>query len=359
MTKWYNGDKIRATNADIQITYGKRSNGKSYDDKLDSLESFAKYGNEFFYLRRRLEEIKGVNINSYFSDMHDPLNEMFAGRFDGIGEYDIMARAGEFYLIGFDSDYNRNLFGRIGYYAALVQGEYKKTASFPNVTKLTYEEFLTRGAELENEFTRFQSIISTVGRNRENFKVRLIGNTVNMNSQILRGMNIDPRKIKKGELKVYDYFSDSGSKTRVAVEYCAADEGDETNRFFNFGHQREAMIINGEWETDSYNLYKELPEKDITDQFVFTDGVIKSYVYVDAVHAKMYVSSTRENTAGQYIVLSTEMTRLNRNTYNWDSDYKPLKNLKTAIKSIMLNGNIAFSSYLAADDFYYITNGRI
>ena len=37
MAKWYNGDKMRATNADIQITYGKRSNGKSYDDKIDSL----------------------------------------------------------------------------------------------------------------------------------------------------------------------------------------------------------------------------------------------------------------------------------------------------------------------------------
>lgn len=359
MAKWYNGEKIRSTGADIQITYGKRSNGKSYDDKIDSLESFAKNGDEFFYLRRRLEEIKGVNINTYFSDMHAVLNELFSGRYSDIVEYDIHARGGEFYLIGYDNHYERHLFDRIGYYAALVQGEYKKTASFPTVTKLTYEEFLTRGVELDDEFTKLQSIISTVGRNRENFRVRLIGNTVNMNSQILRGMNIDPRKIQQGELKVYDYYSDNGTKTRVAVEYCASDEGDTVNRFFNFGRQREAMIVNGEWETDSYRLYSDLPENDITDQFVFTDGVIKVYVYVDANNQKMYVNNQRENTAGKYITFSTDVTRLNRNTFNWSCDYKPVLNVKRAIKSIMNNGNVEFSSYLTADDFYYITNGRL
>lgn len=359
MAKWYNGEKIRAINADIEVTYGKRTNGKSYDDKKDSLEAFAKNGDEFFYLRRRLEEIKGVKINTYFSDMHTVLNELFNGRYADIVEYDVLARGGEFYLIGYDKHYERHLFERIGYYGALVQGEYLKSASFPKVTKLTFEEFLTRNVELEDEFTKLQSIISTVGRNRKHFRVRLIGNTVNQNNQILRGMNIDPRKIDQGELKVYDYYSDKGTRTRVAVEYCPSDEGDEENRFFNFGRQREAMIVNGEWETDAYRLYRDLPENDITDQFVFTDGVIKVYVYVDANNLQMYVNNQRENTAGKYITFSTDVTRLNRNTFNWSCDYKPVMNVKRAIKSIMNNGNVEFSSYLAADDFYYITNGRL
>ena len=356
---FYSGNRIRSTHADIEITYGKRSNGKSYDDKLDSLTAYASTGAEFFYLRRRLEEIKGINIRSYMADMHPVLQELFKGRYDGITEYDVMPRSGEFYLTGYDADYNRHLFGRMGYYYAMVQGEYSKTASFPLVTKLTFEEFLTRKPELDDEFTLLQSIISTVGRDRPNFRVRLIGNTVNQNSQILRALNINPRLIQPGELKVYDYFGDDGAKTRVAVEYCKPDEGNATSRFANFGRQKEAMIVNGEWETDAYPLYTDLPETTITDQFVLTDGIIKVYLYVDWNNRKGYVSNVREDTIGEYIVLSTDTTILNRNTYNWDCEYKPIITCKQNIRSLMQNGQLLFRDYLTADDFFYITKGRL
>lgn len=356
---YYSGDRIRAAKADIEITFGKRSNGKSYDDKLDSLRTYAETGNQFFYLRRRLEEIKGINLKSYFADMHQVLQTLFKGRFDGITEYDVEPRAGEFYLVGYDEEYNKHLFGVIGYYGALVQDEYKKTASFPNVTKLTFEEFLTRKPELDDEFTRLQNIISTVGRDRPGFRVRLIGNTVNMNSQILRGLNIDPRKLHQGEMKVYDYFGDDGARTRVAVEWTAPNEGVATSRFANFGRQKEAMIVNGEWEVDSYPLYTELPETKITDQFVLTDGVIKCYLYVDWTNRVGYCSNVREDTVGEYVVLSTDETILNRNTYNWACDYVPVQTVKRNIRSLVLNGQMRFKDYLTADDFFYITKGRL
>lgn len=67
---YYSSDNIEKENANINIIYGEKSNGKSYEIKHKvGIEKYLKTGKRFILLRRWAEDIKNDWIERYFSDV--------------------------------------------------------------------------------------------------------------------------------------------------------------------------------------------------------------------------------------------------------------------------------------------------
>ena len=74
---YYNLDNIDKENANFNLIYGERSNGKSYQVKhkkginpyLKSVEDGIKKAERFMLIRRWKEEIKPEKIEQYFLDI--------------------------------------------------------------------------------------------------------------------------------------------------------------------------------------------------------------------------------------------------------------------------------------------------
>lgn len=66
----YNIDNIDKENANFNLIYGEKSNGKSYQVKhKKAVEHYIKTGNRFILLRRWREDISNLWIEQYFSDV--------------------------------------------------------------------------------------------------------------------------------------------------------------------------------------------------------------------------------------------------------------------------------------------------
>lgn len=66
----YNMDNIDKIGARINLIYGERSNGKSYQVKhKKAVEKYLKTGKRFILLRRLREEISSEKIEQYFQDV--------------------------------------------------------------------------------------------------------------------------------------------------------------------------------------------------------------------------------------------------------------------------------------------------
>ena len=66
----YNIDEIDKINARINLIYGERSNGKSYQVKhKKAVEKYIKTGKRFILMRRLREEISSEKIEQYFQDV--------------------------------------------------------------------------------------------------------------------------------------------------------------------------------------------------------------------------------------------------------------------------------------------------
>ena len=66
----YNMDELLTHNADINIIWGERSNGKSYQVKHKrAIINYLETGNRFMYVRRLREEVTVEKVEQYFKDV--------------------------------------------------------------------------------------------------------------------------------------------------------------------------------------------------------------------------------------------------------------------------------------------------
>lgn len=82
----YNIDKIDSIGARINLIYGERSNGKSYQVKhKKAVEKYLKTGKRFILMRRLREEISSEKIEQYFQDVD--VSKLTNGRYNCITLY--------------------------------------------------------------------------------------------------------------------------------------------------------------------------------------------------------------------------------------------------------------------------------
>lgn len=271
--KFYTTEKIDKKNAIYNVIFGERSNGKTYALLKKALKNYAKDGSQFGYVRRWKEDITGRRAQRLFSGINEngEVSKITKGNFSGVHYH-----AGKFYLCNYDEK-GKVIYGDsdcIGFTFALSDGEHDKSTSFPNITTIIFDEFLTNRLYLNDEFVLFMNTVSTIVRRRENVKIYMLGNTVNKFCPYFQEMGLTHiPKMEQGKIDVYQY-GDSGLK--VAVEYCTpTEQSKKTSRYFAFNNPKLEMITGGAWELAIYPHlpYKYKPRDVILTYFIIFNDI--------------------------------------------------------------------------------------
>lgn len=256
MAKYYSLKKINQKDATYNVVFGERSNGKTYACLMQALKNYFKYGQQFAYIRRWTVDVAPRRMSNLFGAL---IESGVVAKLSNNQFSSIFYRTGRFYVCNFDkrgkpiySDKNV-----IGYAFALIQNEHNKANSYPKVTNIIFDEFISSTTYLQNEFVLFMNTISTIVRNRTDVKIYMLGNTVNKFCPYFKEMGLsNVTKQKQGTIDIYNY---GDSKLKVAVEY--ADNSKilkKNNYYFGFDNPKLKMITQGEWE---FNLYPHAPIK--------------------------------------------------------------------------------------------------
>lgn len=261
---------ILSKKARYNVVYGERSNGKTYGALQKGIEDYFKDGSEFAYIRRWDEDLVGKKGESLFNGIikNGVIRRLSKGKWNHV-----VYKSRAYYFAFIDDEGIITTDVKPFCYAfALTQHEHYKSNSYPNIRNIIFDEFLTRGVYLPDEFVIFQNVLSTLIRLRDDVIIFMLGNTVNKFSPYFKEMGLTRiRDQKIGTIDVYDY-GESG--LTVAVEYSDMPVKEKkSNVYFAFNNPRLEMIKNGAWEIDLYPHYPRdqyegiNPYKDI--KFVF------------------------------------------------------------------------------------------
>lgn len=249
--EYYKLDRILKKKCQYNLIIGERSNGKTYACLDYALERFFKHGEQTAYLRRYREDFRGKRGDSLFA------NHVGNGRVKhhSNDEYEtIKYYAGRWFPATIDPDTRKLVSGPdpfcFGF--SLSEIEHDKSTAYPNITTIIFDEFLTRGYYLPNEFVTLMNCLSTIIRHRNNVTIFLLGNTVNKYCPYFKEMGLSHvAEMEQGKIDVYHY-GDSG--LRVAVERCSRPKQGvkKSDVYFAFDNPELEMITGGAWEIAMY-----------------------------------------------------------------------------------------------------------
>lgn len=197
------------------VVFGERSNGKTYSSLQYALEEYVKSGNQFAYLRRYAEDIRPKNLSNLFSGHVDNglIAKLTKGEWDNI----VYSRA-RFYFERIKEDGTREVSENpCGFAFDLNSMEHYKSTSFPRITTVIFDEFMSRSGYLPNEFILFTNSLSTIIRHRDNVKIIMLGNTVNKSCPYFGEMGL--KHIKDQEPGTVDVYQYSQTQLKVVCEY--------------------------------------------------------------------------------------------------------------------------------------------
>lgn len=248
------------------VVFGERSNGKTYSALDYALERYKKTGEQFAYVRRWGEDIRKKNLSTLFSGHAE--NGRISKIFDGEWNQ-IYYGSSKFYLENRTEDDIIRADENCGFAFDLNSMEHYKSTSFPRVTTIIFDEFMSRNGYLPNEWILFANTLSTIIRHRDNVKIIMLGNTVNKYCPYFSEMGLNHIKDQKpGTVDVYHY-GDSG--LTVVTEYTGTSikqGGKASDVYFSFDNPELKMITGGAWEISIYpHLDVKYRPKDVITNF--------------------------------------------------------------------------------------------
>lgn len=263
--KFYSLDNILTKNADYNIVFGERSNGKTYAALEYGIKQFVEsgYQNQTAIVRRWKEDIKGKRAETLYNaiEANGRIAELTNGEYTEVYYFN-----GRYYLSNFDSDLQKHVphTKPLAYTFALSEMEHDKSTSYPDITTVIFDEFLTRRYYLPDEFILFMNVLSTIIRQRNNVKIFMLGNTVNKYCPYFTEMGL--KHIGQMEQGTIDVYKFGKGQLTIAVEYATTiSKNKESNKYFCFDDSESVqMIINGAWEMAIYpHLSVKYDDKDI------------------------------------------------------------------------------------------------
>lgn len=263
MPKYYRLKNILSKRAQYNMIFGERSNGKTYSVLEYALKKYVETGEQLAIIRRWQDDFTGKRGGSMYANLvsNGAVQKITRGEWTGIYYY-----SSRWYLMRIENDKKVISDEPIAYGFALSAMEHDKSTSYPNITTIMLDEFLTRSSYLNDEFVLFMNVVSTIIRHRTNVIIFMLGNTVNKYCPYFKEMGLTHiRQMKPGDIDVYRY---GDSELTVAVEYTAPmKEGKESNFFFAFDNPKLSMITGGAWEID---IYPHCPVKYKPKEILFT-----------------------------------------------------------------------------------------
>lgn len=291
--KYYSLKKINSKNAVYNIIFGERSNGKTYACLKQALDNYFNNGSQFVYLRRWTVDIQPKRMVNLFNALveNDYIRKISNDKFTNV-----YYRTGTFYLCHYD-DSGKPIYNDddiLGYAFSLSDTEHDKSSSYPKVSTIVFDEFLTNHIYLNDEFILFMNTVSTIVRLRTDVKIYMLGNTVNKYCPYFKEMGLDNiLTMNKDTIDIYKYGE---SNLTVAVEYAGSTKRLKANNFyFAFKNPKLKMITGGDWEL---NIYPHAPIKwkskdiqfiyfiDFNDQLFQCEIILKDNNFFTYIHEK-------------------------------------------------------------------------
>lgn len=344
-SRYYSLDSLLKENATYNVVFGERSNGKTYAVLKHGLAEYVKHGGQLAYVRRWKEDIIGSRASDIWSALIDngEISKITNDEYQGV-----YYTSGKFYLCNYDGEgkalYNDN--DLLGFTFALSDTEHNKSISYPKVRTIIFDEFLTKGTYLRDEFVLFMNTVSTIIRQRTNVKIYMLGNTVNNYAPYFDEMGLNHiREQKQGTIEVYSY---GDSKLTVAVEYTASTKSNKPNNFYYaFDNPKLNMITSGAWELD---MYPHAPIKWKPSDIMFTYFI----VYYENVFQCEIIA--KDDITFTFIHEKTTPLQDPENDLIYTLDYIPKMNYNRSIYKPINKLQEKILWYFKSDRVYYQDN---
>lgn len=261
--KYYSLKNIISKNAQYNVIFGERSNGKTYAVLKYGLENHIKNGEQLAIVRRWQDDFTGKRGVTMFDSIvsNGEVEKLTGGEWTNIYYY-----GSRWFLCRYEEGKRVVNETPFAYGFSLTSMEHDKSTAYPLITTICFDEFLTRNAYLPDEFVLFMNVISTIIRHRTNVKIFMLGNTVNKYCPYFKEMGLSHiKEMEPGNIDVYRY---GDSDLTVAVEYTKPNkEGKENDFYFAFDNPKLSMITGGAWEID---IYPHCPVKFSPKDILFT-----------------------------------------------------------------------------------------
>ena len=261
--KFYSLKNILSKNAQYNVIFGERSNGKTYAVLKYALDKYAQTGEQLAIVRRWQDDFTGKRGATMFNALvsNGEITKATRGKWDDIYYY-----GSKWYLCKYEDNKRVTQEKPFAYGFSISTMEHDKSTAYPEITTILFDEFLTRSAYLPDEFVLFMNVISTIVRHRTNAKIFMLGNTVNRYCPYFKEMGLTHVKdMEAGTIDVYRY---GDSELVVAVEYTQPNkDGKESDFYFAFDNPKLSMITGGAWEID---IYPHCPVKYTPAEVLFT-----------------------------------------------------------------------------------------
>ena len=266
--KFYRLKNIMKNLAHYYIIFGERSNGKTYAVIEHIIEKVWQKRTEGVIkqgaiIRRWGEDLKTRRAEEMFSGLvkNNRIKEITGGVWDTVAY-----KSRKWYFAknteeGVIVDVTPIFHG-----FTLNEGEHDKSISFPFIDYILFDEFITRGRYLNDEFVLFQNVLSTIIRERDTVIIFMLGNTVSQYCPYFSEMGLKHiTEMEKGDIDVYKH----NGGTIIAVEYAdgLSKRGKPSDVYFTFDNPQLNMITKGDWE---FGVYPHCPVKYNSSNIVFT-----------------------------------------------------------------------------------------
>lgn len=246
--KYYSLKSILSKNAQYNIIFGERSNGKTYAVLKYAIEQRVKNGSQLAIVRRWQDDFTGKRGLTMFDSLvsNGEITRITKGEWTNVYYY-----GSRWYLCRFENEHRITDDTPFAYGFPISTMEHDKSTSYPLIQTILFDEFISRQAYLPDEFILFMNVVSTIVRQRRDVKIFLCGNTVNKYCPYFEEMGIKHlRKMQPGDIDIYRY---GDSDLLVAVEYVKPNkQGKESDLYFAFDNPKLQMITGGAWEIDVY-----------------------------------------------------------------------------------------------------------
>lgn len=356
----YNLDSIDAIGATINLIYGERSNGKSYQVKhKKAVVKFIETGRRFILMRRWKEEITTEKIERYFADID--IEKLTNGEYNCV----TMWRK-QLFLSSYDNEKGTTKKGvRIGYVVALSTEQNYAGGSYLDVDDIIFEEFMSRSEYIAHESDKLMNFWNTVDRKQNRVRLWLVGNTISRVCPYISdwGLHKIVSEQKQGtietvELPTGTQDEDGNEITiKLAIEYCASSG--QTS--YAIGKHKD-MLNKGSWQSDpqphlpkSYKEYTKL----YCIIFLYKDFKFKAEYLRDEDNQRCwFVTPYRGKIYNNTLVFSDEV----RISPYWQRDiYNP--SISNFVIRDLLNtfreNNIFYATDLCGTDFKQVIDFAI
>ena len=341
--KYYNLKNILTKNAKYNVIYGERSNGKTYATLKHGIENYVKDGSQIAYVRRWSEDFTGKRGATLFDSlvMNGEITRITRGEWSSVYYY-----GSRWFLCRYEDDKRVTDDKPFCYGFSVSAMEHDKSTSYPYITTVVFDEFISRSAYIPDEFVLFMNLLSTIIRERTNVTIFMLGNTVNKYCPYFSEMGLTHVKdMKKGTIDVYRY---GDTELTVAVEYVLPNkDGKASDLYFAFDNPKLSMITGGEWEID---IYPHLPHKYKPKNVLFTYYIIfgSDILQCEIINVENDVFTFIHRKTGDIKHPDTDIV--------YTPDYSPRPNYKRKITkpTTKLEKKIAY--FYATDKVFYSDN---